>query len=184
MSSHVCRPDDRRPGAPTEVATKDASDGDEAVVVEERADAAVVRSRAAAARAPTRSGTLATALLPAEPWSHLEDDLAGVGIGVAWIATGSDGGEDARVEQSRTTTYAVVAGVHFGGVWPAQSVASVAIVHGVVPFDAARRVVAHGAEEAAVELRLDAIERVAGERRTGGRLPPVPSSRTRPRSLA
>ena len=59
-----------------------------------------------------------------------------------------------------TTAYAVVGSVHFGGIWPTQSAASVAIVHGVVAVDAARRVVAHGAEEAAVELRLDAVERV------------------------
>ena len=56
--------------------------------------------------------------------------------------------------------YAVVGGVHFGGVWPVQSVASVASVHGVVPSTQRAGVVAHGAEQAAVELRLDAIERV------------------------
>ena len=59
-----------------------------------------------------------------------------------------------------TIAYAAAAGVHFGGTWPTQSVASVAIVHGGDAVDAAGGVVAHGAEEAAVELRLDAIERV------------------------
>ena len=59
--------------------------------------------------------------------------------------------------------------MHFGGIWPAQSVASVAMVHGGDAVDAAGSVVAHGAEEAAVELRLDAVERVGRERRAAGR---------------
>jgi hypothetical protein len=47
--------------------------------------------------------------------------------------------------------------------------ASVAIVHAVVPSTQRGGVVAHGAAEAAVELRLDPVERVRGERRAARR---------------
>ena len=80
-----------------------------------------------------RSGTFAMALLPGEPWSTRTMFCVPSGSSAAWSAVTSPAARMRGLSRPGTSEYAVVGGVHFGGIWPAQSVASVAIVHGVVP---------------------------------------------------
>ena len=132
--------------------------------------AAVRRSSAAGARASTRSGTFATALLPGAPWSTrtmvwpCRRDRA-----IAWIAASSPAARMRGFRSPATIAYAVV-----GGRALRRHLADAVDRFGRDrarrgAVDAAGRVVAHGAEEAAVELGLDAVERVARERRAGRR---------------
>src|SRR5215510_14479055 len=73
----------------------------------------------------------------------------------AWMAVGCAAAR--RRGLSKPVEYAVTGGVHLGGVWPAQAVASVPIVHGVVPSTQRRATRARAGafeQDEAAQLRI------------------------------
>ena len=82
-----------------------------------------------------------------------------------------------------TIAYEAAAGVHFGGTWPVQSVASVAIVHGVTP-STQRAALSRTAPKRPPSNFASMRSSVSLLRNAPPVEPPPPSRSTSPRSLA
>ena len=171
MSCQVVSPPTTGPGRADRGRDEGREPGDEAVVVDEAADAAVHRRlrqhrRASPGRAPWRRRCCRGRALV-----DLEDDLAGVGIGdgpgspTARPRRGCAGsGGRATIEYDGRAAACTSAAPG-----RAQSAASVAIVHAVVPSTQRGALSRTAPNRPPSNLRLDAVERVGGR----ARVPPV-----------